>query len=101
VRIAPEHFVNHNTRVKKLLQAHLPAAPAAGEEDLDAALRNWQEQDGAKLMPAVDTQTLFAQWAEEDSRMTAEERQAENRLREDLEKGLLENSRLLQLRRPS
>lgn len=84
--------------VKKLVKEHLPAAPATDEDDLDAKLRKWQEQDGTKLMPDVPTQTLFAQWAEEDAQMTDAEREAEDRLWKDLEKGLTENSHVLQLR---
>jgi hypothetical protein len=86
--------------VKKLVMEHLPAAGTV-EDDLDARLRNWQKQDGTKLMPDIPTQTLFAQWAEEDAQMTDEEREAEDRLWEDLEKGLTENSRVLQLRQLS
>jgi hypothetical protein len=84
--------------IKKLVTEHLPAVPTLDEGELDAKLRTWQQQDGTKLMPDVPTQTLFAQWAEEDAQMTDEEREAEDRLWEDLEKGLIENSRVLQLR---
>src|SRR5437016_2309509 len=74
--------------VKKLVEEHLPAVPAADEDALDAKLRQWQEQDGTALMPDVPTEILFAQWAEEDTHMTDEEREAEDRLWEDLEIGL-------------
>jgi len=77
--------------VKKLVEEHLPALSATDEDALDAELRHWQEQDGTVLRPHTPTQTLFAQWAEEDARMTYEEREAEDRLWEDLEKSLLEN----------
>ena len=85
--------------VKKLVKEHLPAVPATDEDELDAKLQKWQEQDGTKLLPDVPTRTLFAKWAEEDAQMTNEEREAEDRLWEDLEKGLTENSYVLQLRR--
>jgi hypothetical protein len=87
--------------VKKLVKEHLPAIHAYAESDLDSNLRKWQEQDGMKLMPDIPTRTLFAQWAEEDALMTNDEREAEDRLWEDLEKGLTQNSRVLQLRRLS
>lgn len=85
--------------VKKLVLAHLPARPAHDSDDLDAKLRKWQEQDGTKLTPDIPAHSLFAQWAAEDAEMTQAEREAEDRLWEDLEKGLTENSRVLQLRR--
>jgi len=84
--------------LKKLVKEHLPAVLATHEDDLDARLRRWQEQDGTTLLPDVPVQTLFAQWAKEDAQMTDEEREAEDRLWEDLEKGLTENSRVLKLR---
>jgi hypothetical protein len=84
---------------KRLVAAHLPPIPAADNDTLDTKLRQWQEQDGIALMPDVPTQTLFAQWAEEDSQMTDEERETEDRLWEDIEKGLAQNSGVLQLRR--
>ena len=87
--------------VKKLVRDHLPVLPLDKTdnkvdyevEELDARLRRWQEQDGASLMPDVSTQSLFAQWAAEDAQMSDEEREAEDRLWEDLEKGHAENSR--------
>ena len=93
--LAPAAFV------KKLVQEHLPTVPAEDGDELDAKLRKWQEQDGTKLMPDVPTQTLFAQWADEDAQMTDEEREAEDRLWKDLEQGLTDDSRVLALRRLS
>jgi len=84
---------------KKLLQEHLPGITTNEIDDLDAKLHAWQQQDGTQLMPDVPTQLLFAQWAAEDAQMTDAERQAEDHLWEDLEKGLAENSHVLQLRR--
>jgi len=71
--------------------------PTTDEDDIDTKLHKWQEQDGTRLMPDIPTQTLFAQWAEEDAQMTAEEREAEDRLWEDFEKGLAAYNRMLQL----
>ncbi len=68
------------------------------EDAVDAKLREWQEQDGAALMPDVPAQALFAEWAEEDSKMTEEEREAERVLWESIEQGLSENGGRLQLR---
>ncbi len=47
------------------------------EEALDAKLRLWQQQDGTPLLPDIPAHALFAQWAEEDARMTDAEREAE------------------------
>ena len=91
--LAPEELV------KKLVQAHLPASSTPDADDIDERLRKWQKQDDTNLAPDVSTKTLFAQWAKEDSQMTASEREAENRLWEDLEKGLTEHNGMLRLRR--
>lgn len=85
--------------VKKLVMQHFPLVPDADEDDIDAKLRSWQERDGTKLSSDIPTQTLFDQWAEEDAQMTDDERKEEDRLWEDIEKGLTENSLRLQLRR--
>ncbi len=87
--------------VKKLVKEHLLPVSTIDGNDLDAKLRKWQEQDGITLMPDIPTQTLFARWAEEDALMTDKEREAEDLLWEDLEKGFAENNRVLQLRRLS
>ena len=80
--------------VKRTTLEHLSTAPPTSEETLDAKLRRWQEQDGIALMPDIPTATLFAQWAAEDALMTDEERDAEDRLWEEIEKGLSENAGL-------
>ena len=41
-------------------------------------------------MPDIPTRNLFARWAEEDANMTDAEREAEDRLWDDLEKSLRE-----------
>jgi hypothetical protein len=84
---------------RKLLMSSLNGT--ADAHDLDARLRRWQEQDGTALLPVVPTDVLFAQWAEEDARMTPQELQAEDRLWQDLEKRLLDPGARLQLRRPA
>ena len=63
--------------IKRLALEHLPPISTTAEDEIDAKLSQWQEQDGKTLMPDVATQELFAQWAEEDAHMTPEE-QAEN-----------------------
>ncbi len=85
--------------VKKMLDEHLPVFPTTGEEELDAMLRKWQSEDGTALMPDVPTQALFAQWAKEDVNMTDEEREAEDRLWEDLEKAFGANDGQLRPRK--
>ena len=85
--------------IKQLALDRLPPALANSDEEIDAKLRRLQEQDNTELMPVISTHALFAQWAEEDSRMTDEEREAEGRLWKEIEKGLAENGRRLQFRR--
>jgi hypothetical protein len=72
--------------VKKLVQDHLLTVPISQEDDLDAKLRRWQQQDSTKLTPDVPAQTLFAQWAEEDAHMTDEERAQNERIYAEIEK---------------
>lgn len=85
--------------VKRLVTEHLPVSSSQIETDIDARLRQWQQQDGTPLMPDVPANVLFARWAEEDACMSDEEREAEDRLWEDLEQSIVQNERLLQLRR--
>lgn len=88
--LAPAEFA------RKLVTEHLPDADSM--EALHAKLREWQAQDGTSLMPSVPTQTLFAQWAEEDARMTDEEREAEDRFWEEFERGINETRAALGMR---
>ena len=81
----------------KLVREHLPSA-APSNIELDAKLRQLQEQDGTKLMPSRTTAELFAQWAEEDAKMTDEEREAEDRFWEDFQKGINETRAALGMR---
>ncbi len=50
-------------------------------------------------MPDVPTSTLFARWAEEDARMTNEEREAEDRLWQDFVDGINRTRDSLGMRR--
>ncbi|MGO8671204.1 MAG: hypothetical protein ACLQVD_07570 [Capsulimonadaceae bacterium] len=74
--------------IKRLTLEHLQVTEA---DDIDARLRLWQMRDGTPLNPDVPAHTLFAMWAEEDAAMTDEERDAEDRLWEDIENGLAGN----------
>ncbi|MBC7529142.1 MAG: hypothetical protein H7308_16525 [Chthonomonadaceae bacterium] len=71
--------------MKRTALEHLPSSSETNKETVEAKLRRWQEQDGITLMPKISTQTLFAQWDKEDALMTEEDRNAEDRLWEDLE----------------
>jgi hypothetical protein len=84
--------------VKRLALEHLSAVPITTEDAVDARLRQWQEQDGRTLTPDVPTQTLFAQWATEDARMTEAEREAEGRLWESFQQGINETRAALGMR---
>ncbi len=87
--------------VELWIKEHLPSVSVMDRNDVDAKLRKLQELDGTKLLPDIPTRTLFAQWAEEDTKMTDDERESEDRLWEDIEQGLAENGRVLQLRQLS
>ena len=94
VGLAPEEWL------KQIALERLIDAPAGADEEIDLKLRERQERDGTALTPDVPARILFARWADEDARMADEEREAEDRLWEDLEKGLAENRGVLRLRRP-
>ena len=87
--------------VKKLVKEHLPALPTVDEIDLDAKLQEWQRETQTELRPMISNQELLAKWAEEDARMSDEEREAEDRLWDELEPALTEHGRVLHLRRLS
>jgi hypothetical protein len=84
--------------VKRLALEHLAAVPLTAEDAVDDKLRQWQEQDGKTLTPDIPTRELFAQWAEEDAHMTDAEREAEDRLWEEFEKGINETRAALGMR---
>lgn len=72
---------------------------------VQALLTRWQAEDNTLLMPPpsphpgeTPTQTLFRQWAEEDADRTDAQKKAEQRLWEEIEQGLQQNSGTLQLR---
>ena len=71
--------------VKRLVEANLPADPVIGQ-DPGSPLCHQHERDGAALAPDVYTTALFAQWAEEDARLTQEERKANEFIYAEIEK---------------
>ena len=75
-------------------------------EQVHVLLAQWQAEDKTPLRLPIPTrqdetptQALFRKWAEEDVRMTEEEKEAEDRLWEDIEKGMGENHLTFGLRR--
>jgi hypothetical protein len=68
------------------------------EDAIQTRLRRWQEQDRTPLRPSISAHELFAQWAQEDARMTEEEREAEDRFWEEFLKGLNETRHSLGMR---
>ena len=80
--------------MKRTALEHLPSSPKTSEDTIEDKLRRWQAQDDITLMPQVSTEMLFAQWDKEDALMTAEEREAESRLWEDLERVFQEDTGL-------
>ncbi len=77
--LAPEAFA------EKLVREHLLGHVPSGDE-LDAKLRRRQEADGTPLMPDASTAEMFAEWAEEDTRVTPEERAENDRVYAEIEK---------------
>lgn len=89
---------------RKFVIEQLPGASPV--EQVRAKLRQWQAQDNTPVVAGPEplpgetpTQALFRKWDEEDARMTEEEREAEDRLWEGIEKDLDENGAELRLRR--
>ena len=80
-------------------EKELEAETTRSEDIVAAKLRQWQEQDSKSLLPNIPTRTLFAQWAQEDEQMTDAEREAEDRLWEDVQKGINETRATLGMRR--
>ncbi len=68
-----------------------PSPLSVSEENdaIDAKLRLWQQKEGTPLMPDRSTADLYAEWEQEDARVTDEERDAEDRLWAEIEKELL------------
>ncbi len=65
------------------------------KERVRALLTKWQTEDNTPLMPPISTrngetptQALFRKWEEEDTKMTEEERQAEDRLWDDIQQDI-------------
>ncbi len=84
---------------QRLVIERLPDIASVPSADrVQALLARWQTQDNTPLAapPSVrpgetPTQALFRQWEEADTAMTDAEREAEDRLWEEVEKGLREN----------
>lgn len=91
---------------QRLVTEHLPdnlpdVTGASPAERVRALLTEWQAQDNTPTLPPVPTregetptEALFRKWEEEDAAMTEAERETEDRLWEEIEKGLAENSGL-------
>ena len=81
--LAPEEVL------RKLLNDHLPAVNPI--EEMRRRVRDWQVQDNTPSPPISGTlkptAALFQQWAEEDARMTDEEKEAQARLWRDYQAG--------------
>jgi hypothetical protein len=92
IGVSPAEFV------RRLALEHLPDEPALTETAVDAKLGQWQQQDGTSLAPDIPARAMFAAWAEEDAKMTDAERDAEDRLWEDFQKGINETRTELGLR---
>ena len=94
--IAPEKLVKQ-TMLEQLPQS-LPPTPAHVREELFAKLRLWQQQTNTPVRPHVPAHELFARWEAEDSLRTEEQIEADERLWEEIEKGIAENGGKLSFR---
>jgi hypothetical protein len=79
-------------------QANIEKKESDPRDRVHELLVQWQTEDRTPLrspMPArpgeTPTQALFRKWAEEDARMSDEEKDAEDRLWAEIEKGIQEN----------
>jgi hypothetical protein len=91
--LAPEE------RVRRIALERLPDTLPTPEGELDARLRQWQEQDRTELSPDESVRNLFVQWDEEDAGMSEAEREAEGRLWEGIERALTEQGGVVALKR--
>jgi PHD/YefM family antitoxin component YafN of YafNO toxin-antitoxin module len=65
---------------------------------VQAKLHQWQKETETETFPAVSAHQLFSRWAEEDAQMTDEEKEAEDYLWQDFEKGVNETRAVLGMR---
>ena len=82
----------------KLLRKHLSYAPESSPDRVRAKLRQWQKETATETLPALSAHELFSKWAEEDTHMTEEEQEAEDRLWQDFENGVNETRATLGMR---
>ena len=85
--------------IKRVALAHLSEPRAEIGRELDVQLREWQQIDRTDLTPVISTQSLVAQWLEENAHISDSERQAEERLWEVIERELLGSRGSVTLRR--
>jgi hypothetical protein len=74
--------------VEKMVREKLPAEAGDKKAAVMEKLRQWQSQDNTSLRPEVPTADLFARWAEEDAKLTDEEREADDRFWEEFMAGI-------------
>ena len=75
--------------IKMLVEKHLLREPVSLDDDIDAKLRRWQEQDGRILRPPQSIKDFSTQMAEEYALMTDEERAEDARIWGSVEESLL------------
>ncbi|MEO7714856.1 MAG: hypothetical protein ABIY70_01530 [Capsulimonas sp.] len=90
--VAPAQFA------ETLLRENLPEEVDADVNDVLAKLHQWQAETGTKTSAHKSASVLFAEWAEEDANMTVAEREAENQLWSDIERGINETRAELGMR---
>lgn len=92
--------------VKRLVRERLPStAPSDPVAHVQAILAKWRAEDHTPTPPPVPTrpgetptQALFRAWDEEDAGMTQKEREAEDQLWQDFQRGLNETRAALGMR---
>jgi len=83
---------------ENLVRQHLESGPVPTTDMILAKLHQWQEETGTVTSPSISAHDLFAQWDEEDAQMTDEEREAEDRLWQDVQNGMNETRASLGMR---
>lgn len=61
------------------------------KDEIAAKLHRWREETKTEIQPHISSNDLHAMWAQEEAQMTQEERDAEDRLWEDIQKSIDES----------
>jgi len=85
--------------VAKLLREHLISDPKTKKQQVLERLHQWQKDTETETGPRVSAHELFSRWDAEAAQLTTAEREAEDQLWEDFQKGINETRASLGMRR--